>query len=125
MKFYVELKGIMIKKIYEVPENSPIKKNKTKTRGIIVEDDEFEPDSERSSIFCVVNIERSGDDVSLVAFSDKDKAEDYFQQVAFRKFSNWDEYSSDEIQATLDDGYAWNGDGSLWICEVQINLHKL
>lgn len=62
------------------------------------------------------------DDITL--FEDKTpedrrRAEDYFLTRCGEVLSNWDEYTQDDKDATLDNGYETFGNGSICICTTE------
>ncbi len=61
----------------------------------------------------VVNVSNQGNLVEVFGFSDPVKAEECFKNIAFHKFSNWEDYTNEDISSILDNGYEYNGDGSL------------
>ena len=111
MFFYVEIKNRVVKNIHKSTNQKSLEFLKS-TPGLLLEDPEF--DSTGDAI-CVVNITQGGKQAELVAFSDAIKAEDFFQKKAQSKFSNWDEYSADDVEVILENGVERSGDGSLCI----------
>lgn len=83
---------------------------------LVVEDDECS-DDEDADFICVVNISQNEQtneySADLSAFTSTQEAEDCFIKIASHKFSNWDDYSPEDIQAVLDDGYEQNGNSAL------------
>lgn len=118
------MKGLLIVTDYVVDEIiitkdlelvDPLVVSKSKIFDI----DEFDNIDFSKPIIFVVDI--FGDSFELSAFNDVDKAEDCFKTIARHKFSNWDEYSAEDISSVLDNGYETTSNGSLclsWATQI-------
>lgn len=99
-----------IKRILSLEELTEQELNKN---GLLVKaEDEIEGDC-----ICVVNLEESlyGHQAEVYPYGDIVEAEASFKSIAQRKFSNWEDYTSSDIEAVMDDGYETHSTGSLCI----------
>lgn len=107
MKFYVEIKNKVVKNIIQIQNEED---SSHKKQGLILEDEEYEG---KDNPYCVVNISNNGKTAEITAFEDESDAEYDFKDRAFNKFSNWEDYTSADIETILENGVERNGDGSL------------
>lgn len=109
MKFYVEIKNRVVKNITQITNESEITQTQKK-QGLILEDEEYQG---KTTPYCVVSISNNGQSAEIITFEEESEAESSFKNQAFHKFSNWEDYSSSDIESILENGVERNGDGSL------------
>lgn len=78
---------------------------------------EVDEEYENSSVF-VINVKKQGLCLEFVGFDSGKEAEDFFLKKASNKFSNWSDYSSDDIDAILENGFEETSEGSLCLSWV-------
>lgn len=59
------------------------------------------------------------EDMRLFKDEDTAKAEEFFKQQCSTYIWNWNEYTAEEIQGCIDDGYATYGNSSFCIWHVE------
>ena len=79
---------------------------------------EAEIDEDEIGEVYVVDVRSNGSSIEFFGFEDEEEAEETFLNIASEKFSNWDEYSPEDIKAVLENGCEKTSGGSVCICRV-------
>lgn len=109
MKLYIEIKNRIVHKLLKAEDCFPRKK------GQIIETEDTKMNGD---IYCVIDISNHGKDIEAYCFSTFQEAVRTFKSRAFHKFSNWEDYSTEDIEAVIEQGFEKTGDGSLCLCSL-------